>query len=452
MRLCERRLSLFSMNEVDIIILADSILTMDADQSAFKDGAIAIKDGRVIAVGSAADIRERYSAGRMVGGKGKVAFPGLVNAHTHSPMVYFRGLRDDLPLKVWLEEHIWPAENRWLSPQFVGDAVQLACLEMLRAGITLYNDMYFFGEVIAGATKKIGMRAVVGAGLLDFPSRTAGTVDEYFANAENFIGSWTGDDLIVPAIAPHSPYMCCPETMVRAKGVSERLHVPFHLHLSETQWEVEEVKKRYGRTPVEHLDGIGVLDNSVIAAHCVHVSDEEIGILAKRRVGVAHCIESNLKLSSGIAPVVKMVREGVKVTFGTDGAASNNDLDILSEMSTAAKVHKAASGDPTALDARLVLLMATRWGAEVLGLGDLTGSVEEGKAADIVIADLNEPHLVPVYDLYSHIVYSMRASDVDMVLVNGKVVVDNGRLTTADETEVIQKAIEWGQKISAPGG
>jgi 5-methylthioadenosine/S-adenosylhomocysteine deaminase len=439
------------MIEVDIIILADSVLTMDAHQSAFKDGVVAVKDGKVVAVGPAADICERYFSDRTVGGKGKVAFPGLVNAHTHSPMVYFRGLKDDLPLKVWLEEHIWPAENKWLSPQFVGDAVQLACLEMLRGGITLYNDMYFFGEVIAGATKKIGMRAVVGAGLLDFPSKTAGTVDEYFSNAENFIGSWTGDDLIVPAIAPHSPYTCCPETMVRAKGVSERFRVPLHLHLSETQWEVGEVRKRYGKTPVKHLDSIGVLDSSVIAAHCVHVDDDEIGILAKRRVGVAHCIESNLKLASGIAPVVKMVGEGVKVTFGTDGAASNNDLDILSEMSTAAKVHKAASGDPTVLNAKLVLLMATRWGAEALGLGDLTGSIEAGKAADIVIADLNEPHLVPVYDVYSQIVYSMRSSDVDTVLVNGKVVVDSGRLTTADETEIIQKAIEWGQKISAPG-
>jgi 5-methylthioadenosine/S-adenosylhomocysteine deaminase len=440
------------MTEVDIIILADSVLTMDADQSAFIDGAVAVKDGKIAAVGPAADICERYSSDRKVGGKGKVAFPGLVNAHTHSPMVYFRGLKDDLPLKVWLEEHIWPAENKWLSPQFVGDAVQLACLEMLKAGITLYNDMYFFGEVIAGATKKIGMRAVVGAGLLDFPSKTAGTVDEYFTNAENFIRSWTGDDLIVPAIAPHSPYTCCPETLVRAKDVSERFHVPLHLHLSETQWEVEEIRKRYGRTPVEHLDGVGVLDSSVIAAHCVHVSDEEIGILAKRRVGVAHCIESNLKLASGIAPVVKMVGEGVKVTFGTDGAASNNDLDILSEMSTAAKVHKAASGDPTVLNARSTMLMATRWGAEALGLGDITGSIEVGKAADIVIADMKKPHLVPIYDVYSHIVYSMRPSDIDTVLVSGRAVVDSGRLTTADESGIIQKAVEWGRKIGAKTG
>jgi 5-methylthioadenosine/S-adenosylhomocysteine deaminase len=439
------------MIEVDIIILADSVLTMDADQSLFREGAVAVKDGKVVAVGPAADILARYSAGRTIGGKGKVAFPGLVNAHTHAPMVYFRGLKDDLPLKVWLEEHIWPAENRWLSPQFVADAAQLACLEMLKAGITLYNDMYFYGEVIAGATKKMGMRAVVGAGLLDFPSKTAGTVDEYFSNAENFISSWTRDGLIVPAIAPHSPYTCCPETMKRAKDVSERFHVPFHLHLSETKWEVEEVRKRYGKTPVELLNSIGVLDESAIAAHCVHVSDEEIGVLAERKVGIAHCIESNLKLASGIAPVVKMLEAGVKVAFGTDGAASNNDLDILSEMSTAAKVHKAASGDPTALDANLVLLMATRWGAEALGLGSLTGSIESGKAADIVIAGLNKPHLAPLYDVYSHIAYSMKSSDIDTVIVNGRVVVDCGVLTTADEAEIIAKAVEWGRKISAPG-
>jgi 5-methylthioadenosine/S-adenosylhomocysteine deaminase len=437
------------MIKADLIIKADFVLKMDPELAVIRNGAVAVTGSRIAFIGSAEEAAGKYLSDTVVGGPGKVAFPGLVNTHTHAAMVYFRGLADDLPLKVWLEDHIWPAEGKWLSPEFVGDAVELACAEMLKAGITLYNDMYFFGDAIASSTKKTGMRAVVGSGILDFPSKSAATTDEYFSNAENFIKGWLGDELIVPCIAPHAPYTCCPENMLRAKRVAEQHDVPLHVHLSETQWEVGEIKSRYGKTPIALLDSIGFLDERVLAAHCVWPTDEEIGILAERRVGVAHCIESNLKLASGISPVAKMLEAGVKVTFGTDGSASNNDLNILSEMSTAAKVHKTVSGSPTALNARQAMLMATRWGAEAVGLGETTGSLEEGKAADIVIADLNKPHLVPLYDIYSHIVYSMYPSDIETVLVNGKVVLKKGKLTTVDETAVVQKAREWGHKIRA---
>jgi len=437
-----------TLSRADMIVKADYVLKMDTDLTLIRNGAIAVRGGKIVCVGPAEGVAGTYSADTVIGGTGKVAFPGLVNTHTHAAMVYFRGLADDLPLKVWLEEHIWPAEEKWLSPEFVGDAVELACLEMLKAGITLYSDMYFYGDAIAGSAKKIGMRAVVGAGILDFPGKTARTIDEYFTNAEKFINNWIGDGLVVPGIAPHAPYTCSPETMIRAKELSGKYGIPLHLHLSETEWEISEIRKRYGKKPVVLLDGIGVLDETVIAAHCVWVDDEEISLLAERKVGVSHCIESNLKLASGIAPVVSMLKAGVKVTFGTDGAASNNDLNILSEMSTAAKVHKAVSGDPTALDARQAMLMATRWGAETLGLGSVTGSLEEGKAADIVLADLKKPHLVPLYDIYSHIVYSMNPSDIGTVLVDGRVVLDKGELTTADEADILQKARGWGRKIS----
>ena len=435
------------MIKADLIIKADFVLQMDKYLNVIRNGAIAVKDNKIASVGTAEDISRKFSSDKTIGGQGKVAFPGLVNTHTHAAMVYFRGLADDLPLKVWLEEHIWPAEGKWLSPEFVEDAVELACLEMLKAGITLYNDMYFFGDAIGRSTKKLGMRAVVGVGILDFPSKSANTTEEYFANAENFIKGWAGDELIVPGIAPHAPYTCSPDNMLRAKKVAEKYNVPLHIHLSETQWEVNEIKNRYGKTPIALLESLGFLDERVLAAHCVWPTEEEIEILAERKVGVAHCIESNLKLASGIAPVVKMLKAGVKVTFGTDGAASNNDINILSEMSTAAKIHKAVSGDPTALNARQAMLMATRWGAEALGLGNITGSIEEGKSADIVIADLRKPHLTPIYDVYSHIVYSMHSSDIETVLINGKVVVENSRLLNADESEIIQKAIAWGQKI-----
>jgi 5-methylthioadenosine/S-adenosylhomocysteine deaminase len=442
----------FVMKEnVDIVIQADNILTMDADQSVFSDGAVAVKDGKVAAVGPADDIRARYAAARTIGGKGKTAFPGLINTHTHAAMVYFRGLADDLPLKVWLEQHIWPAEEKWLSPGFVGDAVELACLEMLKGGITSYADMYFFGDAVAHSTKKIGMRAAVGAGIVDFPTKTGANAEEYLANARAFIEKWKGDELILPCLAPHSVYACGAETLKKAGELSAKCETPLHIHLSETQWEVAEIVARHRLRPVEYLDSLGPLSGSMLAAHCIWVEDREIELLARNKVGVSHCMESNLKLASGFAPVAAMLAEGVKVTFGTDGAASNNDLSILSEMSTTAKVHKALANDPTVLDARSVMLMATRWGAEALGLGDRVGSIEAGKAADIVIADMKRPHLVPLYDVYSHIVYSMKSSDVDTVLVNGRVVVDGGRLTTADEAEIIEKAVEWGRKISAPG-
>jgi 5-methylthioadenosine/S-adenosylhomocysteine deaminase len=350
-------------------------------------------------------------------------------------------------LKVWLEEHIWPAEGRWLSPGFVGDAVELACLEMLKSGTTAYGDMYFYGDAVAQSTRKLGMRAVVGSGVVDFPTATGSNAEDYLANAERFIEQWKDDDLIVPSIADHSAYACSPETLRKSKAAADRLGVMLQIHLSETEWEVHEILSRYGRRPVAHLESLGLLDERLIAAHCVWLEPDEIAMLADSGAGVSHCIESNLKLASGIAPVAKMLNAGIHVTFGTDGAASNNDLNILSEISTAAKVHKAVSGDPTALSAKQAMLMATRWGAEALGLGTLTGSLKEGKAADIVIAGLSRPHMVPLYDIYSHIVYSMNSADIETVLVNGRIVVEKGNLTTADESEIMAKAVSWGRKI-----
>ena len=433
----------------DTIIKSDHILTMNNSLDVVADGAVAIQDGKIVAVGTEEQICRKYTSARIIGGKNTVAFPGLVNGHTHSPMVYFRGLEDDLPLKVWLKEHIWPAENRWLSTDFVRDAAELACIEMLRSGITAFSDMYFYGDAIAQSVSRMGMRAVIGAGILDFPGKTGNSADEYLRNAEAFINDWKHDDLIIPAVAPHAPYTCSPETIKKSKTLAEKYSVPMHLHLSETEWEVKEVLGRYGKTPIALLRSIGALDQSVIAAHCVWPTDEEIEILAKAQVGVVHCIESNLKLASGIAPIVKMLNAGCRVTFGTDGAASNNDLDILSEMATAAKVHKAVSGDPTVLNARQAMVMATRWGAEILGIGNVTGSIENGKSADIVIADLNKPHLVPLYDIYSHIVYSMNSADISTVMVNGRVLMDNRKLTIADEPGILQNAIAWGRKIRA---
>ncbi len=436
------------MDIAESVICGDYVVTMNGTFDVIRNGAVAVGGNRIIDVGDAGSVLRKYPAATVRAGEGRALLPGLVNTHTHAAMVLFRGLADDLPLKEWLERHIWPAENRWLGGEFVSDAVALACLEMLKAGVTTYNDMYFFGDRTAEITRSMGMRAVLGVGILDFPSVAAETQDQYFANAERFIERWKDDEYIAPCIAPHASYTCGPDTLRRARNLADRLSVPLHIHLSETAWEVEEILRRYGRRPVDHLDQIGFLGPDVVAVHCVHVSHDEIGTLASRGVGVSHCIESNLKLASGIAPVPAMIRAGIRVGFGTDGAASNNDLNILGELSTAAKVHKAVAGDPTALDAKTALLMATRWGAEILGMGETTGSIEKGKCADIISVNLQRPHMTPLYDICSHLAYSAMASDVDMVVIGGKTVVEGGAVVAGSEEEIMSRASAWGRKIA----
>ncbi len=435
------------MIPADYIIGGDYVLTMDASLSVIENGAVVVQGDTIADVGPAQIMSERYAAREVLPGKGKAILPGLINTHTHAAMVYFRGIADDLPLNEWLHKHIWPAENTWLSPSFVGDAVELACIEMAKGGITTYNDMYFFEDAAGEATKRVGMRAVLGSGILDFPSVSAQSADQYLENAKQFVRNWRDDELIVPCIAPHALYTCGTDTLKKAKTLAEILQVNLHIHLSETQWEVGEVMARHHKRPVEYLADLGFLDESVLAAHCIWLNDHEIELLAKHRVGVSHCMESNLKLASGFAPVVSMLSAGVKVSFGTDGAASNNDLNIFSEMSTTAKVHKALSNDPTALDAKTALLMATRWAAEVLGLGSMIGSIEGGKRADLIAIDLHKPHLSPLYNIYSHLVYAVAASDVDMVMVNGKLLMRDRRLLSVDEEEILRKASGWRQKI-----
>ncbi len=436
------------MKNVDYIVKADYLLTMEGDLGVINDGAVAVKGSEIAGVGAYSDISSIFTSDNIIDGKDRVVLPGLINTHTHAAMVYFRGLADDLPLQDWLEKHIWPAEMKWMDAKFVEDAVEHACLEMLQSGVTTYNDMYFYQNIAGEKLEKIGMRGVLGSGVIDFPWKDyAQTPDEYFVNAENNINKFKESELVTPCISPHATYTCGPDNYMRAKELADKYNVPLHTHLSETQFEVAEVQKRFGKTPVEHLDSIGFLSERVSAAHCVWLTDAEIEILADKKIGVSHCIESNLKLASGIAPVPKMLKAGVKMAFGTDGAASNNDLSILGEMSTAAKVHKGVSGDATVLDSKTALLMATRNGAEILGIGDTTGSIKPGKKADLIIVNLNKPHLTPIYDIYSHITYCLRPSDIESVFVNGKLLIDSGKPTTINESDVMVRAAEWQNKI-----
>jgi 5-methylthioadenosine/S-adenosylhomocysteine deaminase len=436
------------MKKADYIVCGDYVVSMNNGLDVIRNGAVAVQGNAIAEVGPKDEILAEYASDKIIPGNRIAVLPGFINSHSHAAMVFFRGLADDLPLKEWLEKHIWPAEARWLSAEFVRDATELACLEMLKAGVTTYNDMYLFGDSSAEAARSLGMRAVIGAGVIDLPTVVAGTADEYLANAERFINKWKGDNLISTCVAPHSTFTCGKETLKRSKRLAVKLDVPLHIHLSETLWEVSEILNTYGLRPVGYLDSLGLLDDRTIAVHCVHVDDDEIEILAKRGVSVSHCIESNLKLASGIAPVPKMLKAGVTVSLGTDGAASNNDLNIMSEMATAAKVHKAISNDPTVIDAKTALLMATKFGARTLGLGIRLGSIEKGKTADIIGVSLDKPHAYPINDIYSHLVYSAIASDVQMVMVDGQMLISNGKHVTIDEESVLRKAAEWQDRMT----
>ncbi|MCL5260338.1 MAG: amidohydrolase [Gammaproteobacteria bacterium] len=430
----------------DYIIYGDYVVTVNTAMDVISNGAVAVKDNIIIAVGDATTLFKKYPEAKVLGGKGQLVMPGLVNTHNHAPMVYLRGIADDLPLKEWLEEHIWPKEGKWVGSEFVSDATKLACLEMLQGGTTTFADMYFYCDAMARSVKSVGLRAVLGETGFDFPTAAVKSLAEYFQRAEEFIQLWQDEALIKPSIAPHSPYACCPETLKKVQHIAHKYNAPIHIHVAETEWEVQEIKSKYGKRPVEHLDAIGFLNEHVIAAHCVWLDPHEIEILAKRKVGVAHCIESNLKLASGIAPIPAMLREGVKVGLGTDGAASNNDLNMFSEIATAAKVHKLFAKDLTALDAKTAVLMATKRGAEVLGYNNL-GFLAPGALADIITLDLERAHLLPLYNVYSHLVYAANAADVVNVMVNGEILLHNGEVISCDVAEILAKAHEWNRKI-----
>lgn len=435
------------MEKVELIIKKCAVLTMNENEDFFSDGAIAIKDSKIIGAGSSSEIEKRFQAETVIEAHGKLALPGLINTHTHAAMVYFRGLADDLPLKEWLENHIWPAEAKYVNPDFVRKAIRLACLEMLKGGITSFCDMYFAEDAAAEEIEKIGQRAFLGEGLLDFPTPISKTPEEGLDRAEKFIINYQASQLIHPIVVPHAIYTCSPDLLKKAKDLSEKYQVPLHIHLAEEAWEVEKTKSEHGLTPVEYLNQLGFLGEKVSLAHANWLEEKDIDILAKTGTGVSHNPESNMKLATGVCPVPQLLAKGVKVGLGTDGASSNNNLDMFGEMSTAARLHKIWSKDPARLKAKEVVKMATIWGAKVLGAENVLGSIEPGKLADIILIDMNKPHLVPIYDIYSHLVYAAKSSDVDTVIVNGKVVVENGKCLTLNEEEVLNEAIDFGEKV-----
>jgi 5-methylthioadenosine/S-adenosylhomocysteine deaminase len=440
------------MQRVDKILTGGLLLTMNPQMDLFPVGAVAIQGDQIVAVGPADDIAAHYTADELVLCEGQIIMPGLVNTHTHAPMTLLRGIADDLRFDVWLLGYIMPTEREFVTPEFCRLGTQLACAEMIRSGITMYADMYYFEADIAQVTADAGMRAVCGQTILKFPSPDADSYDESLAYTRKFIEEWKGHPLIVPAVAPHAPYSCTDDILTACRDLAKEFDVPLLIHISEMKQEVEDCRRDYDMPVVPRVKKLGLFEAKTLAAHCVHVDSGEIRTLVNHNVGVAHCPTSNLKLANGIAPIVEMLARELKVGIGTDGPASNNDLDMFEEVRLAAILAKGATLEPTALPAKLALTMATRLGAEAMHQGQLTGSLEVGKRADIIIVDRNTLHSAPRFErdydvAYSQLAYTTKSTDVAHVLINGVWVMRDRRLLTIDEKAVIAQANMLAQQI-----
>ena len=440
--------------KVDALLTNAIVLTMDGKLNQYDPGAVAVKDDVIVAVGPEAEIKKEYSANETIDCNGKVLMPGLVNAHTHVPMTLLRGLADDLRLDVWLMGYMLPVEREFVSPEFVRLGTMLACAEQIRSGVTTFNDMYYFEDDIAQATADAGMRAVCGQSVMKYPAPDAASFEDSLAMAREFIMKWKGHPLIVPAVAPHAPYSTTPEILRACANLAKEFDVPLHIHISETAFEVETMRSEQGMPVVPYVKKQGLLEAKVIAAHCVHIDFGEMKTLKHVNAGIAHNPSSNLKLASGFAPVQKMLETGLNVGIGTDGPASNNDLDMFEEVRLASFVAKASSNDPTVVPAATALLMATRIGAQALHIGHLTGSLEAGKRADLILVDTSPTHNSPRFrrdpnNAYAQLVFASKSTDVTDVMVNGKWLMRAHKLLTLNEVDLLKQARELAQKIDA---
>ena len=403
---------------------------------------IGIRDGKIKKIEKSIEAEADYT----VHANGKLVLPSFANMHTHVPMSLLRGIGADLPLMDWLQKVIWPLEGEFVSPEFVRAGAELGILEMIKSGTTLFMDMYFFEEEVGEVAKSAGIRAGLGFGILDFPTKVAKTPEEYIERAREFAKSLKGEELVFPVICPHAPYTCSPDTLRKTKELAEELDLYLHIHVAETKGEVERIKEEYGKTPVRHLESIGFLSEKVLCAHMVWLDEEEMEIVKEKNVKIAHCPESNLKLASGIAPVPEYVRKGIHVCLGTDGSASNDNLDMLEELATMAKLHKGANLDAKAMDARTALKIATENGFSAVGIK--AGKIEEGYEADLLLIETENPHLQPLYDPIAQVVYSARSSDIDTVVCRGKILMEKGEVKALDEEKILYEAKKWGERIS----
>jgi 5-methylthioadenosine/S-adenosylhomocysteine deaminase len=425
---------------VDLVISNGTVVSMDAGRRVLSPGSVAIRGNTIIAVGAADQIAQQYKGRDVIDAANRIVMPGLINTHTHAPMVLYRGLGDDLALMDWLQKYIFPAEAKTVSPGFVRTGTELAALEMIRSGTTTYVDMYYFEEEIARVTRQAGIRGVLGQTVIEFPVPDAKTPADALRRAESFIREFQKDELITPAVAPHAVYTNDAASLTQARDLARKYSVPLVIHLAETEAEIPLSVERHKARPVAALEALGVFSAQVIAAHAVWIQPDEIPLLQKHGVGVAHNPESNMKLASGTAPVPEYLKSNVAVGLGTDGAASNNDLDMFEAMRQAAFLHKLTSKDPRVVSARVALEMATLGGARVIGREKELGALEPGKLADIIIVRMDQPRQTPMYDPLSHLVYTTRGDDVEVTIVNGRVLMRGGKVLTLDETRVLQNA------------
>ena len=438
------------MQTVDTLIHAAWIIPVEPDGRVLGEHSLAIHEGRIVALLPTVEARRRYRGATEIERPAHALIPGLINAHTHAAMTLLRGLADDLPLMDWLQHHIWPAEARWVSEEFVQDGTELAIAEMLRSGTTCFNDMYFYPEVTARAAAAAGMRATVGLILIDFPTRYAGDADDYLAKGLALHDTYRHHPLIGTAFAPHAPYSVSDAPLARVRVLADELDIPVHMHVHETAHEAEQAVAQQGRRPLARLQELGLVSPSLLAVHMTQLTDAEITQCAAAGVHVVHCPESNLKLASGFCPVQRLQQAGVNVALGTDGAASNNDLDMLGELRSAALLAKAVSGDASALPAYQALRMATLNGAIALGLGDQIGSLVPGKWADVCAIRLDELESTPLYEPLSQIVYASGRHQVTDVWVAGEHLLKGRVLTRLDETDILARARQWQARLGAP--
>jgi len=428
----------------DILVFNGTILTMDDQSTVIPDGILTIEGDRISSIGKN---RERsIKAHKEINAEGGLILPGLINSHTHAAMTLFRGLADDLPLMEWLNNYVFPVERK-MDADFVRVGSLLACAEMILSGTTTFCDMYLFEEEVAKAAKESGMRCLVGEVLYDFPSPNYGPVEKGFAYTEELIERWKEDPMVDIAVEPHSLFTCGVELLHKANDLALHHDVPLILHVAETRAELEQIEKQYGKRPVQHLKDLGLLGPHLIADHCVHINEWEIEMLAQHRVRVVHNPESNMKLASGFAPVPEMIAKGVTVGLGTDGCASNNNLDLFAEMDMAAKLHKVNKLDPTVMAAQTLFKMATIDGARVLGLEKTTGSLEVGKRADLIVVDTKKPHLIPMYNPYSHLVYAAGGDDVKHSIIGGSIVMEDKKLLTLEVEDIMEQAKEQSHRV-----
>jgi 5-methylthioadenosine/S-adenosylhomocysteine deaminase len=435
-------------DRADLVIVGGTVVTMDAERHILEDGAIAVKGDAIVEVGSRTQIEAKYATSTRIDATGHLVLPGLINGHTHVPMTLLRGLKDDVTLDAWLKNYIFPAEAKNVTEDFVRWGTRLGAAEMIRGGVTTFADMYYFEDAIAEETKAAGMRGILGESWLDFPVPDNKNEAEAIAYTDKFLKRWQGDPLIHAAVAPHSIYLCSQKTLHDVQALAQKYHAPILIHVAEIKKELDDSLAQNHATPVQYMNRIGLLGPDIIAAHCIWVDETDRKLLAENGVGCVHNPSSNMMLASGVAPVIEERAAGVAVGLGTDGpSGSNNDLNLMEEMDLAAKLQKISKMDPRALGAKAVVEMATIEGAKAVHMEKEIGSLEPGKKADLILINLNEPNAVPMYDIYSQLAYSLKASGVETVIIGGRVVMRDRKLLTLHEDEILAKAREYGKKV-----